>query len=302
MSELVSVVIPAHNRAFIIRDALNSILKQTYQNWEVLVVDDSSTDETNRVVKKYAREDSRIRLIQHARQKGAQAARNTGICAARGKWIAFLDSDDKWLPYSLEARLKLAVKKSDVVHSDCYVLNSLGESEMKRFGVPPMEGLTFKELLQRPGPMFQALLVSKEALARIAFLDESIVSYQEWDTAIRLARCCSFHFVKDPTFIYDCRHGNTISKDLLRGAIGYEQVITKHRWSILRYLGPQTLASHYRQAAGFYLDAQAEYEADRCLLRAKTWWPFGHPTFRTTARSVAKIGLKLIHHARRHSC
>ena len=72
--------------------------------------------------------------------------------------------------------------------------------------------------MQKPGPTFPSLLVSKEALVRIGYLDETIVAYQEWDTAIRLARYYEFAFVPEPTFVYDCRQSDTISKDSLREA------------------------------------------------------------------------------------
>src|SRR5262249_16628369 len=159
---LVSVVIPTHNRSRCIERALSSVLAQTCADFEAIVVDDGSTDDTVRVVERYARKDARIRLIQHSHRKGAQAARNSGIHAAQGQWIAFLDSDDQLLSDSLQMRLQLATKQRlHVVHSECYVLNP-DSTEMKRFGVPPMQGQVYKELLQRPGPAFPGMLVSTQ--------------------------------------------------------------------------------------------------------------------------------------------
>ena len=91
---LVSVVIPAYNRGKFIKRALQSVLAQTYSNLEVVVVDDGWKGGIVRQVQEEARHDSRVRLIQHKQQKGAQAARNAGLRAARGEWIVFLDSDD----------------------------------------------------------------------------------------------------------------------------------------------------------------------------------------------------------------
>jgi glycosyltransferase involved in cell wall biosynthesis len=301
MQGLVSVVVPAFNRGFIIRAALESVLEQTYQNWEALVVNDGSTDDTSEVVREYATKDSRITLIQHDKKRGAQAARNTGIRNARGAWIAFLDSDDRWLPHSLEARLKPIQKGlHHVVHSDCYLLSS-GSNNLERFGVPPMQGQVYTELLRRSGPMFQALLVSKRALAAINYLDENIAAYQEWDTAIRLAKHFSFEFVGEPTFIYDCRHANTISKDPLREAVGYEQIVNKHRWSILRYLGPKVLANHYEQAAFFYLQAKHREDAKRCSIRAAMWWPFRSGLVSGGKKHFLKLMTKRWTHAHRNS-
>ena len=291
MKGLVSIVVPAFNRGFIIREALESILKQTYQDWEALIVNDGSTDDTSEVVKEYTTKDSRICLIEHDRQKGAQAARNSGISNIRGTWIAFLDSDDRWLPHSLETRLKLTQKGlHQVVHSDCYI-RSPGSNELERFGVPPMQGQIYKELLRRPGPMFPGLLASKEALGRIGPLDETIVSYQEWDTAIRLAKHYAFGFVLEPTFLYDCRHADTISKDLLRAAEGYEQVFTKHLWSIFRFLGPNALAWHYQTAAGLYFEAGDENNAHHCLRRAFLFSPLRPKAILSRVQRLIRSGI-----------
>jgi len=290
---------PAFNRGFIIREALESVLNQTYQDWEALIVNDGSNDDTSEVVKEYTRKDSRIRLIEHDRQRGAQAARNTALRAATGTWIAFLDSDDRWLPHSLKIRLKATEQGSQVVHSECYVFER--ERNLELFGVPQLRGHVYRELLRKPGPTFPALLMSREAFARLGCLDEKIVAYQEWDTAIRLARHCCFEFVAEPTFIYDCRHADTISKDSLREAVGYEQIVNKHRWSILRYLGPKALAHHYQQAAFFYLKAKHEERANRCSIRAVMCWPFRLGLISGSKKHFVKLMSKRWTHAHRNS-
>src|SRR5262249_40867455 len=109
---------------------------------------------------------------------------------------------------------------------------------------------------------------------RIGYLDETIVAYQEWDTAIRLARHYQFEFLTEPTFIYDCCHSDSISKNHLRSAIGYEQVFTKHRWQVLRYLGPHALVRHYQTAAEMYEFAGDKQSAKRCLRQSFLCWPF----------------------------
>jgi glycosyltransferase involved in cell wall biosynthesis len=270
----VSVVMPTYNRGPVIWRALHSVVAQTWRDLEVIVVDDASTDETVGVLTEQTRGDSRVRLVRHAQNKGAQAARNTGIKIAHGEWIAFLDSDDVWFPDSLEVRLDEATRTgARVVHSECDVLEA-GAKDARPFGVPPMKGRIYAELLRRPGPMFQGLLVRKEALIRIGYLDESLIAYQEWDTAIRLARHDAFAYVSTPTFTYDCRSDDAISRHRLRAAVAYERIITKHRWPILRHLGPKALATHFRTAAGLYRAANHAGEARRCLRTAFLLWPF----------------------------
>jgi glycosyltransferase involved in cell wall biosynthesis len=269
---VVSVVIPTHNRGSVLTRAIQSVVAQTFQDFEVLIVDDDSSDDTPRLVADLAATDARIHHHRHESNRGAQAARNTGIRAARGEWVAFLDSDDWWLPSSLEVRLGLAVERDvRVVHSECYMLRE--GSEMKLSGVRPMAGSVYRSLLSHPGPMFPGMLVARLALERIGFLDERIVSYQEWDTAIRLAKHYRFGFVEEPTFAYDCRGGDTISKDMLRDAAGWEQTVRKHSWPMLLNLGPKALSIHYRDAASRYHRACDERGARRSMLMSRLCWP-----------------------------
>lgn len=268
---LISVVVPAYNRATTIGAALQSIQAQTYQSWEAIVVDDGSVDSTPEVVAQLAREDARLRLIRHERNLGAQAARNKGIHAARGEWIAFLDSDDQFLPTSLEVRMELARKeKVSVVHSDCRIIHIDGSIDSYA-RVRPLSGQIYRRVLTGDSPLFPALLVCKASLRRINYLDERIVAFQEWDTAIRLAKHYVFGYEPTSTFINDRRNIHRISRDLLRNARGYEQVFHKHYRAILRYTGPRELAEHYRVAASWYQAAGDQRAVRRCHLTALVW-------------------------------
>lgn len=267
---LVSVVIPAYNRAAVIGDALESVKAQTHRRWEVIVVDDGSTDGTVERIEAVARADRRIRLLRHERNRGAQAARNTGVRAATGDWIAFLDSDDRYLPHSLEARLEAARPEAvEVVHSECRVVRPDGSAAV--YGVPPFAGRIYRDVLRRAGPVFPGLLVRRAALDRIGLLDERIVAFQEWDTTIRLARHHAFAFVPTPTFIYETRAANAISRDFVRAGRGYEQVLRKHLPAILFHAGPRAIGRHYRVAAQWYGDGGDARAARRCRAVAILW-------------------------------
>ena len=267
---LVSVVVPAYNRGDCIERALSSIQGQTHGNWEALVVDDGSTDATRDVVERLARSDPRIRLIRHEKNRGAQAARNSGIDAARGEWISFLDSDDTWLPHSLVARLRVALEEQvSVVHSGAAVLQEDGVT--KGYFVPPMAGHVYPDLLLGEGPLFQALLIAREALQRIGGLDVRITAFQEWDTALSLAKHYRFGFVPEATFIYDCRREDTMSKRFTNAGIGYEQVFHKRYLDIWRFGGPGALATHYRRAGKWYEAAGERGRARRCASMARLW-------------------------------
>jgi glycosyltransferase involved in cell wall biosynthesis len=303
---LVSVIIPAYNRGKLIQRAVQSVLSQTYSDLEVVVVDDGSKDDTVRVVQEAARRDLRVRLIQQCQQKGAQAARNTGIRAAKGEWIAFLDSDDYWLPDSLEARLSLmGTSRARIVYSECFLLrpdnpepemlnlpHSIPSPSVKinrcveNLLEPPQAprqsfyGNIYNQLLRWQGPMFQSLLAPREAFDRIGYLDESIVSFQEWETSIRLAKYYNFAFLARPTFVYDCRNSDSMSVNKMRAAVGYTQVFTKHWLPILRRLGPWGLAAHYHHMASMYEEAGDRKNSRRYWRAAFCLWPFSRPTFK----------------------
>jgi GT2 family glycosyltransferase len=292
---LTSVVVPAYNRASTIRKAIWSVLAQSARDLEVVVVDDGSTDNTLQAVQDIAKCDARVRVVRHGSNQGAQAARNTGIHAARGEWIAFLDSDDTWLPSSLDVRLAAArSRKVHVVHSPGFVLR-FGGSERVTFEVPALSGNVYRQLLRGAGPVFQALLVSAKALRTIGGLDEAIVAYQEWDTAIRLAKRFEFGFVPEPTFVYDCRGTDTISKNLLRGAKGYEQILRKHFRDIALHAGPRAVSEHYARLSSEYKIAGNEGASRRCRRISYLWWPSPRVSLRKlgTVIGVGKRGISV---------
>lgn len=269
-SSLISVVIPAYNRATTITDCLRSVQAQTYQNWEVVAVDDGSHDGTPEIIERLAHDDARIRLIRHDRNRGAQAARNSGIYVAKGEWVTFLDSDDQYLPHSLEKRITLAnTENVHVVHSECQVIEPGGA--MKTYHVPAIKGHAYTTLLTHEGPVYPALMITREALQRINYLDEGIKAFQEWDLSIRLAKHYRFAFEPTPTFIYDCRHADAMSKDLLRAGRGYEQVFRKHLFAILRHVGSRGLVYHYEVAERWYQGGKDQRAARRCARLSRLW-------------------------------
>ena len=104
MSELVSIIMPSYNTARFIKETVESVLLQSYTNWELLIVDDCSTDDTDDVVAQLLG-DSRIKYIKNSENSGAAESRNRALREAKGKWIAFLDSDDLWAPDKLEKQI-----------------------------------------------------------------------------------------------------------------------------------------------------------------------------------------------------
>ncbi len=111
MNELVSIIMPSYNTAKFISETIESVSAQTYPNWELIIVDDCSTDDTDAVVRPYLVDD-RIRYIKNEKNSGAAVSRNRALREAKGKWVAFLDSDDLWFPEKLEKQISF-MKKND---------------------------------------------------------------------------------------------------------------------------------------------------------------------------------------------
>lgn len=109
MDELVSIIMPSYNTAKFIEETIHSVLAQTYTNWELIIVDDCSTDHTDAVVASFT--DPRIRYIKNEKNSGAAVSRNRALREAKGRWIAFLDSDDLWLPEKLERQIAFMKEK-----------------------------------------------------------------------------------------------------------------------------------------------------------------------------------------------
>lgn len=110
MKDLVSIIMPSYNTAKFIAETIDSVLAQTYPHWELIIVDDCSTDNTDDVVAKY--DDPRIRYLKNEHNSGAAVSRNRALREAKGRWIAFLDSDDLWTPDKLEKQLAFMEKKN----------------------------------------------------------------------------------------------------------------------------------------------------------------------------------------------
>lgn len=199
---LVSIIIPTFNRAQCVRRALDSVFAQTFRDFEVVVVDDGSTDDTVEILKSYG---AQIRLLCQP-NGGASAARNTGLQAARGKWIAFLDSDDQWRPEKLAVQWEFALKYgATVCFSRCVAetgewLPDLEEvtSTLKEPGVhhvaDPVEFLS----RARSHPYLQSLLLEKAWFARTGFFDTTLSAGEDTAWLLRLAHLTDCIYVDRP--------------------------------------------------------------------------------------------------------
>lgn len=232
----ISVVIPTYNREKTIQKTLESVLNQTCLPLEIIVVDDGSTDSTIDIVKEIKRENTMVRLIRMKRNRGAQAARNIGIKAAKGEWIAFLDSDDEWTSDRIEVCRKIYKEypEYDVYYSDFYIREN-NRLKRERCKSPDKNGNHSTNILFGARVLFQGMVIRKKALETIGYLDEKVVAYQEWDTNIRLSQKHRYYHIKKPLFFYNLHEGETISKDVRRAIDGYRYTVISNGELFLEY-------------------------------------------------------------------
>lgn len=236
----ISVVLPTYNRAQVLPRAMRSVLDQSYGDLELIIVDDASSDGTEQIVRSF--DDPRIRYFRHEQNRGAPAARNLGAREARGRLIAFQDSDDDWLIGKLEKQMAtLAVSGgADVVF--CAFIRS-GDGRRQRVpgpGLQVRDGNLLPQLLHENFVSTQTLLITRELLDEVGGFDETLGRFQDWDLAIRLAAVARFRLVDEPLVIVHDTPGS-ISTDDVAGAAALHTMVNTHRSLYERY--PVAMAS-----------------------------------------------------------
>lgn len=210
----VSVVLPTYNRAPLLGRALRSVLEQSFGDFEVLVIDDGSTDETAGVVATFS--DPRVRYVQLARNTGAGAARNVGIRMSKGKFLAFQDSDDEWLPSKLAqqmAAFERGPAELGVVYSDMQRVWSDGTtSYLAAPDVLPGRLVgTSAWFYQVCDLGIQSTLIRREWLDAAGHFNEELPALEDLEMFIRLSRLCAFERLREPLVRYHDTQG--LSKD-----------------------------------------------------------------------------------------
>ena len=235
----VSVIIPTYNRAHLVKDAVESVLNQTYQDFELIVIDDGSTDNTREVLAVYK---DKLTYIYQENQ-GRSSARNHGIELAQGEYIAFLDSDDVWFPDKLERQvpiLESAPPNVVLVHGyKCIVDKNLQpvpgwELKLRKLYTLAERGKeTYENYLHSSCNFTSSILVRKTAIIEIDGYDASIASLEDFDLYLRLLlKVYNFAFISEPALIkYRWHEDNT---DESSSNFGYLQVYEKHLHECLK--------------------------------------------------------------------
>lgn len=236
-TELCSIIMPAYNSEKYISQAIDSVLNQNCTNWELIIINDCSTDNTEQIIKNYQQQDrlnKKIKLINLLKNKGVANARNIGIQNAKGKYIAFLDADDIWEKEKLQKQIQiLSRSKADITYTAYMMIDENGKTIKER---SIKEILQIKDLLKENSIIFSSVVCKKESIENKYFKSE-------W-----------YH--EDYVFLLDLAKEGKNFKGINESLIQYrvhksgrsfnKQTAAKYRWKIYRkYLGMNLLQSLY---------------------------------------------------------
>ena len=209
MAPRVSVIIPTYNRADLVRQALASVKAQTYRDFEIVVVDDGGTDGTCEVLSAWRE----IRVLRHAGRRGVSAARNTGIAAARGEWLAFLDSDDLWLPDKLARQIFLLEGQPELLicqTEETWVRR--GVRVNKPLSHRKMAGRIFLPSLTRCMISPSAVILNRRLFADHGGFDPTLPAAEDYDLWLRLTWRYEVGLVDEPLVIKRGGHPDQLSR------------------------------------------------------------------------------------------
>jgi glycosyltransferase involved in cell wall biosynthesis len=271
---LVSVVIPTYNRVLLVQKAIASILAQTYNNWELIVVDDGSTDGTSKIIRSMT--DARISVVELPHSGHIGYVRNTGVRAGKGEWVAFLDSDDVWMPNKLEIQF-YALKKSGArwCYGNFELMNEFGHTIPAKAGIyRPMSGWIIKQLLTTEASVTMcSVMVQRSLFEEIGgfSIDSRLLYRGDYELGLRLALKAEVTALPDilvRVLEHEGRTTTGLKDSYERSALAYEIFLDTKPGKELKHLAKRRQAFHLVEAGSRRL-SNGEYAiAGRNFARA----------------------------------
>jgi len=231
MNPLISVIIPAYNRAHLIEEAVNSVLNQTYQDFEILIIDDGSSDNTKQVVENF--KDQRIRYI-YQNNAGPSAARNNGIKNAEGEYIAFLDSDDLWAAEKLSRQFEI-IRSNTGINLGIISCNAEGitfDNKILYRRVCSAENSAefIKGFFENPDSVISgtpAFIVKKECFEKVGYFDENLISLEDWDMWFRVCLEYEFRCVNEVLTYFRTHNSLSVETPIKKAKDSYLRLLDK---------------------------------------------------------------------------
>jgi glycosyltransferase involved in cell wall biosynthesis len=209
----------SYNHEKYLADAIESVLNQTFSDFELIIVDDASRDNSPEIIRQYQQKDPRVRAIFRPDNQGISKTTNDGFAAAKGEYVAYVQSDDLWMPDKLKQQLKILEGNPDlVVWSDATIIDEAGNStgwlftEKYHAECKPKSGNLFSTLSRSNYICGQSMILKTEVAQEIQF-DPELVYANDYKFMLELARKCDFYFIDEPLVQYRIHGDNSISKN-----------------------------------------------------------------------------------------
>lgn len=260
----VSVVITTKNRCRLLDKAIESARGQTFQNFECVIVDDGSTDETEKLISHVLKEDKRFHYIKILPQnsRGGNYARNIGIRATSGEYVAFLDDDDIWMSEKLELQSRFLDEHEQVGLVYCQVIRDYVKEGRKKKMVPDMgyRGDCSKKVFTHIPCTTSTMMVRRDVLERAGLFDENMKFWQEYDLCIRICQITEIDFVKKYLVVWRCDTGdkNRMTNRLTEWGAAVKQQNRKYQKEIA------TLPKGTREARKLMIYSDAVQRSHNC--------------------------------------
>jgi teichuronic acid biosynthesis glycosyltransferase TuaG len=231
---LISIIMPAYNAENTIQLAISSVINQSFADWELLVVNDCSTDKTDEILRSFAKTDARIIVIENKDNQGVSMSRHNGVVASKGTWIAFLDSDDVWREDKLEKQLAVQKKtNASLLFTGSAFMDNNGDPIDYYLHAP--ERLTYHDLLKQNLLSNSSSLVKAELIKKYESIGDQM--HEDYATWLKIMRTgIDAYGVDEPLLIYRLSSGSK-SSNKIKAA--------KMNWNTYRYVGLNVFASIY---------------------------------------------------------
>jgi glycosyltransferase involved in cell wall biosynthesis len=300
---LVSVVIPTYDRPQYLKRAVESVLGQTYGNIELIVVDDCSSAPAEEILSDLFERDIRAIHVCHSENRGANAARNSGIEVATGEFIAFLDDDDYWKPTKLEQQLDVFERSPADIGVVCTGVQYINDEGELMAEVPILDGDVIEGVFTGSFPTtFSALMVRSSVVDEAGLPDERFPSWQDLEWCVRLSQHCRFEPVAQPLMVRRVGHEGRISEDFeTKRDVSFPLLVSKHR-SLIAERGPvhrrRTMASLFGMLGWAALKNEYCSDARKYLLKSIVRQPFSSERY---PQLFAAIGGKYTYRSARRA-
>jgi teichuronic acid biosynthesis glycosyltransferase TuaG len=244
---LVSIITPAFRVEKIILETIQSVIAQTYEQWELLIADDCSPDDTAAIIEKASQQDVRIRLLKSEKNGGPSAARNLALSAAKGRWIAFLDSDDLWLPNKLAETIEFATENNSALTFTGFRRFTLDAQKAGHYVEIP-RNLTYKSLLGNTAIATSTVLIDREKTGDIVMRKAYYDDFVCWLEVLKLGYVA--HGLNKDLMRYRVM-SNSVSRNKLRSA--------KEVWKTYRQIEKINVISSVGYFISYSLNAFFKY-------------------------------------------